>query len=223
LFMARMARADGTKTIVATPHVHRGKYDNAWPDIQKSAEKLRHALKEAEIDIEISAGGEIRYWPGLMGALKKGTMPLYNQGGSERYILLELSHGSLPAGALYGVEMICRAGYRPIIAHPERITSFKRQPRNYAPLAEMGCLAQITTASLTGGFGSGARKAAASFMEMGWVHVLASDGHGFYRRQPVLADGEREAARIVGEKRARAMVEDHPQAILKGERVSWSV
>ena len=55
-------------------------------------------------------------------------------------------------------------------------------------------------------------------MRDGHAHVLASDAHsGRQLRPPALGAGAAAAAELVGEERARWLVEDAPAAILAGE------
>jgi len=79
-------------------------------------------------------------------------------------------------------------------------------------------LAQITTTSLLGGFGSAARDAATEFLQRGWAHVLASDAHSATHRPPLLSEGVRAAEKIVGEA-AWDLVSTNPAAILHGGEV----
>jgi len=51
------------------------------------------------------------------------------------------------------------------------------------------------------------------------VHVIASDAHKPYRRQPILSKARDAAALIVGDTLATAMVTATPQAIVNNEPV----
>jgi len=51
------------------------------------------------------------------------------------------------------------------------------------------------------------------------VNVIASDAHTLSKRSPVLSEAVKEASRIMGEDRARALVTTVPQAILNDREV----
>jgi protein-tyrosine phosphatase len=54
------------------------------------------------------------------------------------------------------------------------------------PFIDMGCLAQVTAASMIGGFGVAAQACAAALLERRWVSVIASDAHNLLHRAPVM-------------------------------------
>jgi tyrosine-protein phosphatase YwqE len=51
------------------------------------------------------------------------------------------------------------------------------------------------------------------------VHIIGTDAHDTGDRIPQLSEGLREAEKIVGQERAREMVLENPQHILRGEAV----
>ena len=85
-------------------------------------------------------------------------------------------------------------------------------------MVQMGCLGQITAASLTGDFGRDARQAAEDLLRKQLVHFIASDAHSANGRSPVLSDAVRAAEKIVGKEQAKKMVTEYPQAIIEGRR-----
>ncbi|MBF0626220.1 MAG: capsular biosynthesis protein [Magnetococcales bacterium] len=214
LGMARMAVADGTGLLVATPHFQPGTWDTTLDQVARAAALFREALQREDIDLELRWAGEVRLGPEVLGRLRRRDLPCLDP--DRRFLLLEFPHPEIPPGALYQVELLRLAGYSPVIVHPERNGTIRKRPGALRPFVELGCRFQITAGSLCGEFGSSAQAAARALLERGWVDVIASDGHSFYRRHPVLADGLREATRLVGETAARRLVIDTPRAILEG-------
>ncbi|MGN7610639.1 tyrosine-protein phosphatase [Magnetococcales bacterium HHB-1] len=226
LDMARMAVAEGTALIVATSHITPGVYDNTPEQIRSATVAFQQALVEANIPLKVIPGAEIRYHAGIMGLWKQGRLPFYGytlskRGGKRKYFLLEFPHQKIPAGALYFVDLLMNMGITPVIAHPERNRAIRKDIEVLAPFIHKGCLSQATAASLTGGFGAGVGRVVEKLLERGWVHLLASDGHGFYQRQPVVVDGLRVARKLMGEDRANKLVFDHPKALLLGEPIAF--
>ncbi|MBF0368305.1 MAG: capsular biosynthesis protein [Magnetococcales bacterium] len=220
LGMARMAAGMGTGTLVTTPHINPGAFNNTPESIAQAAEAFRIKLEEAGIKLDFGHAAEVRLGPWVNTMISQGNLPCYNQTGERRYFLLEFSNQGIDPADAFLVDNILRQGYHPIIAHPERNRSVRRDLNALAPFMKMGCLSQVTAGSLSGGFGSSVARTADALLERGWVHLLASDGHGFNQRQPVLSDGVRAAAQVVGFERAKKMALDTPRAILNGEPVS---
>jgi tyrosine-protein phosphatase YwqE len=81
----------------------------------------------------------------------------------------------------------------------------------------MGCAAQVTAASLTGGLGKEVRSAAGLFMVNNLVHIIASDAHRMIGRPPGLSRAVEAATKIVGASKALAMVTEVPRAILENK------
>ena len=57
-------------------------------------------------------------------------------------------------------------------------------------------------------------------LQAGIVHIIASDAHHSYRRQPVLAEAKAIATTIVGDAQATAMVTTTPMAIVNDQLIT---
>lgn len=216
LAMARLAVADGVTAVTVTPHHLNGRYVTTAATIRAEVEKLRVALEEQGIALEVHPGSEIHLTPELPGVLADGTaMTVADRGQA---VLVEPPVNSLPLGAEAILSDCLVQGITPIIAHPERC---RRLQRDFAPLrrwVEMGCLVQITAQSCDGHFGQGAQNAAQGMIRAGLVHLLASDGHRPYGRTPCLGTGRAAVTGWFGEDLAALLTEAVPGALLQGEK-----
>lgn len=218
LGMAHMAVADGTQRLVATPHINPGSFDNQPERIRHVCQVLRERLKADGVPLILESAAEIRIGPWLLGMVKRGEVPwLGNPEG--RALLLELPHQGVEAGNLYILELLTRQGVRPVLAHPERIRSFVNHPERLEPYLALGCMLQVTSGALCGIFGDDVSATVDELMKRGWVHFIASDGHRFLRRQPVVGDGVNEATRLVGREKAEQLARENPLALLNGEKL----
>lgn len=220
LAMARAAAADGLTGMVATPHLfeHRGVYQgemNRPGRILPVVREFRERLAEAGIDLEIYPGCEAPLFVELPKFLEEGSILTINDG--KRYLCLELPDTVIPPATEDYVFYLLTAGLTPIITHPERNLAFLDMPHKLVRLLDLGCLAQITAASLVGGFGRRVAKFTEQLVKKGYAHLMASDAHSLKRRPPVLSQGEKKLARLVGEARARDMVATLPARIVRGE------
>jgi protein-tyrosine phosphatase len=69
---------------------------------------------------------------------------------------------------------------------------------------------------LTNRASSGERKCAKWLLQNRLVHFIASDVHSLKGRPPILSKALKNAARIVGEEEARALVCHNPEQIING-------
>jgi protein-tyrosine phosphatase len=220
LEMARMAVADGIKTIVATPHLFKQravdlKDLNTKEVILQAIDQLQAKLTEEGIPLKLLPGCDFPLSYEALQLLDNDQALTINN--SHHYLLLELPDTSLPPS----LEDICfqlkSKGLTPIITHPERQFIIQEMPQKLARLIDLGCLVQMTGNSLTGTFGSLVKKVSRKLIKKGYVHVLATDSHNTRHRPPLLSAAVRELARLVGESRAHDMVSTLPEKIIKGE------
>jgi protein-tyrosine phosphatase len=210
LEMARIAVADGIRQIVATPHVK--EVIHPPERIRDRVAELNAALREKEIPLKILPGAEIS------AMLSTSMLRDYTLNGSD-YVLLEFPHSHLPQNAGQILFDALLAGLTPVIPHPERNPSVVRRPELLLDLVEAGALVQITAESLIGGFGPDAMACAVYLLKKKVVHFLATDAHSPTWRRPILSQGVRAAAKIVGETVARRLVTLNPAAVIAGESI----
>jgi protein-tyrosine phosphatase len=214
--MARVAVADGTNCLVATPH-DMGMLPGFADRVKALTSEVDAEMRTAGIEVQLIAGSELHAIPDLVDRIKTGRA--LTLGGS-RYFLLEFPLTDLPIFAAQLVFEAQIAGLIPIVAHPARTLAFQREPQLLYDLVERGALAQVTSGSLTGDFGPQVQAAARELVEHGLVHVIATDAHGIRYRPPVLSEAVEVASDIVGEDVARAMVISRPRAILADTTVT---
>lgn len=205
--MAKVAARDGITTIVATPHVR----DFLYPSeaIQRSVDGLNERLRELGIAVKILAGADVNV---LLDPL---FLKDYTIRGTD-YILLEFPHSHLPRNAKDILFKIALKGLKPIITHPERNPSVIKNPALALDLVDAEMLLQITADSLVGTFGPEIRECAIHLLKKGVVSFIASDAHSSSVRQPVLSEGLRVAEKVLGGRDARRLVEENPEAVIKG-------
>ena len=208
--MLSMAAEEGIETIVATPHVLRGRWPARSPqELEERAAMLREKTNNSP---RLLLGSEYYFAHDMADVLEAGNaiVPL----AGSRYVLIELASNSVPPmfeQPLYRAQL---AGWIPIIAHPERNLVFQKHPELLAALIHHGARMQITATSLIGAFGNEARKAAEAFLRAGLVHFVATDAHNTEKRTPRLRDALAALQEIAGEKGSAALTRDNPQAVL---------
>ena len=210
--MAKVAEKDGIKKIVLTPHIFRlSKYRNDLGVLELRMAQFKE--KAAELPIEFYRGAEVFVHHEMVERIKENNLTI---NGTD-YVFVEFPADYVFAGVRDLFYQLMLDGFIPIISHPERNLAFAENPELLYELIKMGSLAQVTTKSLTGEFGRETKRVARLFLEHNLVHIIASDAHDAEKRPPVLSAGAKEAAKVVGEERAMAMVTTVPQAILNNE------
>jgi protein-tyrosine phosphatase len=209
--MARLAAADGITHMACTPHIVPGLYDNDSSIILGALTRLRQRLAAEGIKLELCIGADIHIAPDLDEKLASGAIPTINR---TRYFLFEPPHHVLPPKIEELAARLIKAGFVPIITHPERLTWIKAHYGVIESLNNLGCFIQLTADSIAGGFGRTAQYYAHKLLDEGRVDIVASDCHGTVSRRPILSEAREALAERIGEKQATAMVMDRPAAIL---------
>ncbi len=213
LLLARSAVENGTRVMVATPHVLNGLDMNRNMQITANFNRFRRQLKREIPELTLILGSEIYFRPHLadLAYLEVATI-----GGAGRYMLVEFSLGEIPKGFDRELKNLRKAGIIPIVAHPERNATALRRPSLIGQMVACGALIQINAGSITGSFGRPVKKLAHNLLKRGWVHVIASDAHSAFQRGPGLEAAVSAAETILGAAKSRRLVHDHPARIIEG-------
>ncbi len=214
LEFARVAAADGVRTIVATPHYRDGFFINGRTQVLAGVEALNLRLKEAGIAISVLPGAEVHISADIVERVKSGDAPTLADNG--RTVLFELSMTQYPVDLENVVFRMRLAGLQILFAHPERIRYFQDDIRRYEAVIRLGTYGQLTTGSVTGVFGDDIAEFSEELARKRLIHVVASDAHNTRGRPPVLTKALSKIAAWTGDEHARRMVDDVPQSFLRG-------
>ena len=215
--MARVAAEQGTKIILATPHRKDVTEDSSVQHISDLVDDMNKEIVGQGIDVRVALGMENHLDLQLVDDFADGkALPM----NGTRYILVELPFFGRPnylEDVLFRLQL---QGLTPVLAHPERIEAFQRDPELLVRFVESGMLSQITAGSMVGYFGRDVRRFTNVMLGHGLVHVIASDAHfSEGARSPKLRLGLDAAQGIVGVARANAMVSETPKAILDNQEI----
>lgn len=219
--LCRAAAAEGTTTLVATPHVLREGWLNEDPSVRDQLVFKLNALLGGSP--AVLAGCEYAYSSDAVELIERGAsspLTMLNRG---RYLLLEFLPGPLPASTDGVLHELALMDVIPVIAHPERNRRFAADPARLARLIARGALVQVTAGSLLGDFGDGPYEACREFLRRGMVHLVASDAHSVDRRPPRLAASREYVRREFGEDAEEGLYEANPTALLASEPLPWGI
>jgi protein-tyrosine phosphatase len=189
LELARAAVADGTDTVIVTPHV-RSDFVTDVLSLRARVCELSGSLAAAGVPLAIACGGELGHE--LVPVLRQEELEAIAQGPpGARWLLLEAPWGPFGEDFHAAADELRERGFGVLLAHPER--SADAELAGSAGLERelrAGSLAQINALSLTGRHGPGAEAAAFSLLDQGLVALVASDAHG-PTRPPALGAARR--------------------------------
>lgn len=212
LAMARLAVADGLNTIVCTPHYATLAKGGQRADVERRVAEFQTALDVERIPLKVLAGSELFLTPEAPRLHDAGELVTLN---GSRYILVEIPFDHYPATTDETLFQLQSRGLQPLFAHPERQATIQKKPELMEALVARGVIAQVTALSLLGGNGKTVQASADLLLRRGLVHVISTDAHvADGPRKPLAAEAVRRAAALIGEARARGMVDDLPAAII---------
>ncbi len=166
-------RGMGFTNIVTTPHIKSDHYPNNITTITEGLKQLHIALKEAGIDIPVKAAAEYYIDEHFMELLeKKELLTIRNN-----EVLVELSFMFEPINLHTILFEIQSAGYRPILAHPERYGFYHNNYDAYRDLKNKGCLLQLNTISLSGYYGKQVKHVAEKLLSDHLYDYCGTDMH----------------------------------------------
>jgi protein-tyrosine phosphatase len=214
--LCRRSAEEGIETIVATPHVMRGRWANTS---REKLETILAELRERTGDTpRLLLGSEYFFAHDINEALAAGEIvPL--AGG--RYVLVEFAAHAVPPMTEQPLYRMQLDGWTPVIAHPERNVIFQSKPEMLAKLVRIGARVQVTSGSIVGAFGRGAQAAALEWIRRGLVHFVATDAHNTAKRPPIAREARRIVEGNAGAEIAEALFRSNPEAVVASRALAW--
>ncbi len=171
--LIRKMKELGFKKMVITPHIMSDIYKNDPTIIREGLHKLKQSVVDAGIDIELEAAAEYQADDGLLGLLEKGELMSFG----DRYLMVELPYFSAPQNLNSIFFELQLAGYKIVLAHPERYIYWHNQFSKFEDLKSRDILFQLNTISLSGYYSYPTKKMANKLIDAGMIDFLGSDLH----------------------------------------------
>ena len=205
------ARDTGTRLIFATPHIvppYHG-WNASQPRIARIRRHFAALRDRAPSGIEVRLGYEVTARPHRLRA--GDDIARFRLEGTE-LVLMDGPQAAPWVGDSTMERLVRRIraeGLTPILAHPERRASWRREPPDPGFAERMkaaGALLQVDASGLTGADGPNTDVEARRLLAEGLIDLIGSDGHG--SRSPARLDVARTmAAEVVGEAAAARLVD----------------
>lgn len=178
LDLLRELRRLGFRKLIMTPHVMGDFYKNTPEGIRSALAELRAAADTAGLgDVALECAAEYYLDEWLGRKLADGT-ELLTFGGERRYLLFETSFLNEPFNLHSTIFDLQAAGYRPVLAHPERYVYYYGRFTELEKLRQQyGVLLQLNLNSLAGYYSPAARQVAEKLIDSGLIDFVGTDTH----------------------------------------------
>ncbi len=215
-------RAEGVGTIITTPHFN-GSLTREPTLLAERLEQLDAgwAVLESVVADDAAQFGSpllVRRGAEVMLDVPEPDLsdPRLRLGGGP-FVLVEFPGMRLPPmnGAEVAIRALVGAGWRPVIAHPERYRNADESLAEFARLKAAGGLLQLNAGSLFGDYGKTAAAFATALLTAGWIDYVSSDYHA--RGEPGVARFAAALAQSGYAAQAEALTVTNPGRLAAGE------
>lgn len=170
LFLITELQKMGFKQFITTPHIYTSVWDNNKEIIEQ---KYNETLPILTKDTTLKFGAEYMIDPYFVKLFQNESLATLK----DNYVLVELSYLNPPI-QLYDILFELQiAGYRPILAHPERYPFYNSNLNEFTKLKNAGCLFQLNLLSTVGYYGVEATKSCQLLLKKGLIDYVGSDVH----------------------------------------------
>jgi len=205
-------RRAGFDTVVATPHMRPGMFDNTGEMLRRAYDATVAALGQAAGLPQVMLSSEHFFDDIVFQRLIEGTALPYPGGHAA---LVEFPTRSFPALVGHRFSDLMRRRIRPVLAHPERYEPVWKDITTLEPLLDVGAVLLLDVASLAGKYGRAPRKAALALLEGGYYYAACSDAHKAADVADV-ARGIELLEQEVGAEEVAFFLSEGPRSILDG-------
>lgn len=216
LMMIKEAYSNGFTSIICTSHYIVDAYNCSKEERQILIDDLQKSLIENNIDVKLYNGAENYISMELDTLIKNNIAPTLND---SKYILFELPMDTKVLYVDEFIEKLKNMNLVPILAHPERYTYMQDNFDMYTKLINQGVLLQGNIASITGKYGSKAKKVIKKLLKANMISFLAADAHranSIYSNMTVIL---KKLGKVISKEKIELLTTINPEHILKNEEI----
>jgi protein-tyrosine phosphatase len=203
--------SEGVSRAAATPHVDptRGTGPTRV-QVEELVNRVQTALDGAGIHLQVETGCELYLTPQAPILIDDGTATTLGRG---KAVLVECSFNDRPLYLEDTLFQLQLAGYRPVLAHPERYSYMRDDDTLVDSLVARDIVLQLTAPSLLGDYGGQIRRVSERLLRRGCYAVCASDRHMAGPRRS-LAETHSRIGRLVSLEIADLLLCENPRRLL---------
>jgi protein-tyrosine phosphatase len=174
ILLLRALHQAGFSTVVATPHMRPGMFDNDRDRLRAAYDKMLPVLSAESGLPEVHLASEHFFDDVVFGRLMQGEGLPYPGGKS---VLVEFPSQLFPMRVAARFVDLRRKGLTPVLAHPERYAPVWDDDGCLDPLLDAGAHLLLDVCSLVGKYGRAAQRAAEKLVEEDAYEAACSDAH----------------------------------------------
>lgn len=216
LEMFRIAKENGIKTMIMTPHFKPMRHNASPEKIAGLISRIEEVLRREKIDIQLYTGNEIYYHSEAV--LKIEEKEVCTMANSD-YVLTEFNPMDEYDYIRKGIYQVISGGYRPILAHAERYESVSKSVEHVEDLIQMGCYIQLNAGSIMGQIGFGKKQFCKQLLKHRLVHFVATDAHDTKKRAPQLKECAKYIGKKCGADYVKELLYENPMRIIQNEYI----
>jgi protein-tyrosine phosphatase len=202
----------GYETVVATPHIRAGMFENNKTDLSELYACFVAAVSSEPGMPKTGLAAEHFCDDVFFELLEQGNALPYPGGHA---VLVEFPPERLPLRVAEQFFRMQVRGIRPVIAHPERYAPIWKDPEPLEALVERGALALLDVMALSGKYGRRATRTAEQLLELGLYYAACTDSHKTDDLELVERSLERLVS-LLGQADAQLLLSERPRSILDG-------
>lgn len=172
-FLIKSLNDFGITKFITTPHVMNTIYPNSSEKINTTLTTTISKLSEKNIISPLKAAAEYFMDDSFLEKLKTEKLLTLK----DNYVLVEMSYMNPPINLYDIIFEIQVAGFKPVLAHPERYFFYHKSISEYQKLKKNGCLFQLNLLSTVGYYGADAAKITDILLQKKMFDFVGSDVH----------------------------------------------
>ncbi|MDP4268668.1 MAG: CpsB/CapC family capsule biosynthesis tyrosine phosphatase [Bacteroidota bacterium] len=173
LELIRSLKALGIERVIATPHITEEVFPNDKKTIGEAYQQLCTALDAEGIQFDVKYSAEYRLDGNFLSHWERNDLIPF----PKNYLLIENSYLQPYWRLEETIFELHLAGYKPILAHPERYTYYLNDFAVFDKLHALNCKFQVNILSLAGVYGKEVKTTALHLLNKGYINFLATDVH----------------------------------------------
>jgi tyrosine-protein phosphatase YwqE len=148
-------------------------YRNTTHIIREQLAAVRQELQNRQIDFDLQAAAEYYCDEHFENLIERDDLLWFGQ----KNVLFEISFAAESANMGRAIFNMQLAGYKPILAHPERYEYWHGSLSNYEKMLDKDVALQLNITSLTGQYGPNVKRISERLIDAGMISYLGTDCH----------------------------------------------
>lgn len=208
------AKRAGFNKIICTTH-----YSNYYVENEETRKNKLKDLQEKADGIELVIGSEVYARINIDKLFENGEASTLN---NSKYVLYEMPlHKEYPMYKNLVIDLIS-AGYKPILAHPERYKTIQDDPKKIEELLELGVYLQSNFMSIEGLYGSKCKKTVELLLKHNMISFLGTDVHSINDFYPHVKNASKKIIKIIGENNFNKLTNINPEMVCENKEVEFA-